>query len=250
MSDPDKKQIEIKTIFHGFLHGMDIQERSEHRYNSFDYCHNYFADNRGTAAEPDKMQMSCMVLWSFLASWGMLRGSSQLLWKNPLVLKDVITAIDKHSQLFDVDIEDYDDDKILNAILEAANEFTNLLTFEETNEETKKTKEVKPTVTLITKILLGVYACTPAFDINVSKGIKKNLPVKKLNARILKEFKKKWDDELKIVIGQEKIFTLDFNANPPKETSRTYKKIKLMDMFYFQMGMDIQKKRNALNPQT
>ena len=51
-----------------------------HRNLSFDYCYSYFYNNRCHFTE--KLQESCSQLWSYLASWGMLRGSSKLLQNN------------------------------------------------------------------------------------------------------------------------------------------------------------------------
>jgi hypothetical protein len=51
------------------------------RYASFDYCFNYFRsfreqDRTADIAAPQNLQMSCLQLGFYLASWGMLRGSS------------------------------------------------------------------------------------------------------------------------------------------------------------------------------
>ncbi|OOR92777.1 hypothetical protein B0181_01185 [Moraxella caviae] len=47
-----------------------------HRYLSFDFCYHYFYNINTSTQDREK---SCYVLWSYLASWGMLRGSSFLL---------------------------------------------------------------------------------------------------------------------------------------------------------------------------
>ena len=57
------------------------------RYASFDYCFNYFqafreAGNVGAIAEPENRELSCLHLGFYLASWGMLRGSAELLQKS------------------------------------------------------------------------------------------------------------------------------------------------------------------------
>lgn len=53
------------------------------RYTSFDYCFNYFQSHREQGKLPDllrgeALQLSCLHLGFYLASWGMLRGSSEL----------------------------------------------------------------------------------------------------------------------------------------------------------------------------
>jgi hypothetical protein len=57
------------------------------RYTSFDYCFNYFQSHRegGRLLEllrGDALQLSCLHLGFYLASWGMLRGSSELLQRS------------------------------------------------------------------------------------------------------------------------------------------------------------------------
>ncbi len=57
------------------------------RFSSFDYCYNHFysfyRDNRVPELADDRnLQMSCLQLGFYLASWGMLRGSSFLIEKS------------------------------------------------------------------------------------------------------------------------------------------------------------------------
>src|SRR5438093_12679315 len=52
------------------------------RYTSFDYCFNHFQSHRDGPADLSSlsgMELSCLHLGFYLASWGMLRGSSPLL---------------------------------------------------------------------------------------------------------------------------------------------------------------------------
>jgi len=68
------------------------------RYASFDYCFNYFRSFReqgrtADIAAPQNLQMSCLQLGFYLASWGMLRGSSTLLRKSARHYEPVIDVI-------------------------------------------------------------------------------------------------------------------------------------------------------------
>ena len=68
------------------------------RYASFDYCFNYFRsfrerDRTADIAAPRNLQMSCLQLGFYLASWGMLRGSSTLLRKSARHYEPVIDVI-------------------------------------------------------------------------------------------------------------------------------------------------------------
>src|SRR5262245_57900339 len=57
------------------------------RYTSFDYCFNYFQSFQERAevaaiVADDNRQLSCLQLGFYLASWGMLRGSTDLLQRS------------------------------------------------------------------------------------------------------------------------------------------------------------------------
>ncbi len=126
---------------------------------TFDICHDYFLGCIGTASSNNRMRESVLVLWGFLGSWGMLRGSSYLHKLNPFFLREVIKVIDKYDVLFKVDVPNYDEhnenlSECFHAIYEAL-----------------KWKNKKPTLTLITKIMFGVYSCIPAIDTNVSESL-------------------------------------------------------------------------------
>jgi hypothetical protein len=78
------------------------QRTPEHRYTSFDYCYNYFhPDNRSKTGD---MEKSCSVLGFYLASWGMLRGSSFLLEKSVKHYEKTVQYItDCDSSLWKID---------------------------------------------------------------------------------------------------------------------------------------------------
>src|SRR5579885_2777245 len=68
------------------------------RYASFDYCFNYFQGvrERGEAEQlldEANLQMSCLQLGYYLASWGMMRGSGQLLQRSLRGLVPVVEVI-------------------------------------------------------------------------------------------------------------------------------------------------------------
>lgn len=64
-----------------YLDGVSESDgrRPDARYASFDYCFNYFqsfreARNIAALASSANLQLSCLHLGFYLASWGMLRG--------------------------------------------------------------------------------------------------------------------------------------------------------------------------------
>src|SRR5690606_35530727 len=85
------------------------------RYASFDYCFNYFQSFReaGTVealAEDPHIQLSCLHLGFYLASWGMLRGSAELLQRSVRCLVPVIEAIaGAKASIWELDAHRYTD---------------------------------------------------------------------------------------------------------------------------------------------
>ena len=95
------KQEDIKLQILKFEH----DRKPEDRYASFDYCFNYFKTTESKNLI-DNLEMSCLTIGFYLASWGMLRGSSFLLQKSVKYYKDLveyIASLPKDTWLIDVD---------------------------------------------------------------------------------------------------------------------------------------------------
>ncbi|MCG9875388.1 MAG: hypothetical protein MH321_11455 [Leptospiraceae bacterium] len=192
------------------------------RYASFDYCHNHFQSFKEEGkiekiANSENMEMSCLHLGFYLASWGMLRGSSFLLEKSikyyePLIYN--ITKFDK--KIWEIDVDNYKEDNI-NLLIECKEMIHSSL------------KKEKLTDTLATKIMLGVFANVPAYDAYFRKGFKVHSFGHK-TLRMIADFY----EENKNIINKLKIMTLDFSSG--KETSRRYTKAKIIDMICFIEG--------------
>src|ERR1035437_1937948 len=81
----------------------------ESRYASFDYCYNYFQDARDAVetdrlADEDRRLLSCLQLGFYLASWGMMRGSGDLLQRSMRRLIPVVeTIIDEPAATWTLD---------------------------------------------------------------------------------------------------------------------------------------------------
>jgi hypothetical protein len=103
------KVYDINEVVEGYKEEGDY---ARHRYTSFDYCYNYFASHKGQALLDD-MEKSSLVLGFYLASWGMLRGSSFLLDKSVMHYKDTIRYISScYKSIWNIDVDDYSDENI------------------------------------------------------------------------------------------------------------------------------------------
>ena len=148
--------------------GQDIT----HRYSSFDLCYNYFTTNRDQLTG-NNMEMSCYVLWSYLASWGMLRNSF-LLQKSPAYLKDLIIYIQACQDIFEIDVSSYDNEDNRKRLIKTYTGIAEALRLADPKVIDKNGKPVKNArgITLVTKIMLGVFGCVPAYDRNFTETFK------------------------------------------------------------------------------
>ncbi|MFI3331689.1 MAG: hypothetical protein R3Y38_07785 [Rikenellaceae bacterium] len=221
---------ELRKIVGDFNNKTALQH---HRFASFDMCYNYFLRHKECLI--DDMEKSCCVLWSYLGSWGMLRGSSFLLQdKNPSFFEDLIRYIQNDCQdVFDIDVDNYVDNGIIERIIEVYKKIYLLLGGDTTT----------PSSTLVTKIMLGVFGCITAFDqffcetlgdLMPGTGIKSKI-VSKNSLKAIYDFYK--NDSLKGVIDEysEKIKVANiFGAD---DLIFDYPKAKIIDMYGFNKGV-------------
>lgn len=222
----DQEINRVVNLFHSEM-------TEKHRYASFDFCYSYFQNNRNHLTE--NIEVGCMYLWGYLASWGMLRGSSVLLQDNsPASLKGLLSlfANNKDNRVWDLDLQNYSKPDAIDEIIGMYNSI---------ESELKKIME-QPSVTLITKIMLGVFGCVPAYDgyftyamrtecIGDGCGFRR---VNEKSLRLIGEFYRANQNAFDGIT----IPVIDFEGHP---TKLTYKKAKLIDMFGFTKGVELAK---------
>lgn len=213
-------QCDIKNNIDKFI---KLRNSNTHRYASFDICFYYFQTNRENIATANNIEMSCLQLWSYLSSWGMLRGSSKLLQKSPAALKPLVEHI-AQSQVWDIDVDNYNDENI-EKLLKEYHEI----------EEILNAMDVKPTLTLVTKIMLGVYGNIPAYDTYFTETFRNESAessFRRVNKKSLEVIRKFYERNKSCFNQQIKV--IDFNNNP---TELIYTKAKLIDMYGFEKGI-------------
>lgn len=191
------------------------------RYTSFDYCHNYFRSRyeEGRVAhltDDDEIQLSCLHLGFYLASWGMLRGSSVLLQRSVKHFAPVVEVISQSpDQLWSIDADDYGDEAC-NLLFDAGRRIR--AAFPEGASDI-----------LVTKIMLGVFGCVPAFDTYFKKGFGVWTFGRKALDRVSRFYAENAE-----VIDQHRVPTIDFATGNP--TERRYSRAKVIDMIFFVQG--------------
>ena len=191
------------------------------RYASFDYCYNHFQlyRERGVLSNlvvGPHMQLSCLHLGFYLASWGMLRASSVLLQRSVKHYVPVIEVIaSSPPEIWNVDADCYTE----------AN-------FGLVSETARQVREAFPdgaSDILITKIMLGVFGCVPAFDTYFKKGFGAWTFGRKALGRVAEFYR-----DNASVIDRHRVPTLEFDTG--METARRYTRAKVIDMIFFVEG--------------
>jgi hypothetical protein len=191
------------------------------RYASFDYCFNHFQDYRendrlGQLLEPEHLQLACLQLGFFLASWGMYRGGSKLSTHSAKVLEPVVKVIvSSPPEAWELDVERYDREGIALAL-----------------ELGERLRPVLPggwSRTLVSKTMLGVFGCVPAFDRFVNTGLGVSGFRRKSLVRVREFF-----DEHAEVLERHREPTIDFVTG--QATERRYSQAKVVDMVFFVKG--------------
>ena len=190
------------------------------RYRSWEHCYKAFRDNRHDPAKKDHLYLH---LAAYLASWGMYRGGSFLLTKvDYQVHIDVAHVLlrDDYANLFDIEHVSSDRiDQIWDLSVAIKNAYP---------------ERYRSSVsdTLITKILLGVFGCAPAYDRYF-----------KYTAKKYKVGSGSWSKKsLKDIWGYYENHREDFEKLRHElrwgEDGNRYPPMKLMDMCLWQIGFD------------
>ena len=126
------------------------------------------------------------------------------------------------SKLWDIDVDNYNDENIDLLIDNCKSKIINALG-----------KDNNPSDTLVTKIMMGVFANVPAYDGNFKKCLKKNNYCQTFNKRSLKQIKEFYEEN-KDIFDSFEIHTVNFLESEERDT--IYTKAKLIDMCGFMDG--------------
>ena len=158
MNQPFESNGIVKTVENFY---ESLKQHPNHRYMSWEHCFNAF--RKSSKYDVDYLSLH---LAFYLASWGMYRGSSALLWKDYKVHIEAVNIIKGYSAIqcnTGNEIQESQIKEILDAKRDLENYYRGI-------GYTKPTKTgstegfVSATDTLISKILLGTLGCVPAYD--------------------------------------------------------------------------------------
>ena len=211
-----------------FISKFEERHDQYSRYASFDYCYNYFHPSSGNELVDD-MEKSCLALGFYLASWGMFRGSSFMLEKSAKNFENLIAYIaSQDSRAWSIDVDSYTTENI-EFLLSQYNEIRTILVPQSNSH-----------LTLVTKIMLGVFGSVPANDRFFKKTFgevfRGRCGFTSLNTKSLYCLSQFYQSN-KLVIDDISFrrTTVDFNSGVA--TKLPYTKAKVIDMYGFTKGL-------------
>jgi hypothetical protein len=200
------------------------------RYASFDYCYNYFHSfpEPSCIANAANLERSCMTLGFYLASWGMLRPRGQLLQRSARRLVEVIHVIASRESapLWEIDAHSYSNQTAVRYLCQGYDSIAASLAL----GASKK-------LVVATKIMLGVFACVPAFDSRFSESMKwwcwHRHKFESFDPDAIAVLARFYSRHRRLIDCESRsIHTFAFNTG--RDTVRTYTRAKIMDMIGFQ----------------
>ena len=190
------------------------------REASFDYCFNYFqqAHQDGVLdgiCHSEHLETSCLQLGFYLASWGMFRGKAKLLQHSSRFYESAVSAIaSADPAIWTLDVWEYD--QATARLIVGESERIRSALFSNASD------------TLVTKIMLGVYGCVPAFDSYFKQGFGHGFSPKSL-VLLRRQF-----EGFREEVDACRPCTIDFSTGAV--TTRRYTAAKVVDMHYFIAG--------------
>jgi len=207
-----------------------LADDKHHRYLSWEHCYDYFGQDQ---IDIDK---ACLHMAFYLASWGMYRGSSFLLWKDYLIHKEVVMRLleKKHLRKLNADYSDSDICEIVELCDWIRGWYKDNL-----GMINGKEKATIASDTLVTKIVLGALGCVPAYDRYFIDGLREGgfspLRPSLKGIRTLVNFYMSHRDQFDGL--QTKIKTVGGTPYPA---------MKLIDMYFWQIGFEQDRKLEVI----
>lgn len=208
---------------------ISLTESDENaRYKSWDHCHRYFMEHRSDPAAADILSLH---LAFYLASWGMLRGNAFLLQKDYRVHLPVVAIIQdpRYRLLWNCPAKEMKQRGTLDLITECGQRIRDVYREKTQYVNGKAVGGATVSDTLLTKILLGTFRCTPAYDRYFCSGV---------NAAGLKP--SLYGRNSLAMLGDLYISNPEFAAAEKALFAKgyDYPPAKILDMCFWQIGYD------------
>lgn len=226
------------------------QYNGHNRSNSWEFCHETFKkySEKKHLSEED-YDFLAVHLAFYLASWGMYRASSFLLRLDYRIHIDAIRIMmsKDYLNLFNANLYEENEKEYIKmlfgngnavGVYAELNNYYKVIRDEINKHRKRKHYEDEASETLITKILLGVYGCVPAYDRYFKDGIGLFGGQKHLNS----SGKAIWQNNSKgllYILNKTELGNEIKNGNIVS-TYANYPFMKKVDMYFYLLGQSIE----------
>ena len=229
MEDIEIKKQNEESIAECIMNSFqDIDKKQRHI--SFETCYNYFQTHRYNLIG-DNLETSCLQLFAYLSH-------RRLTSITPVELKTLIEYFDniKDSKIWGIDVDNYTQEDNLKIVCGVYNEIKAILT----DSVTSSPRQYRPSTTLITLIMLGVFGCIPSVGTCFGEviGFSEDYSLEEINERVLKGIALFYSKNASAFNNIE-IKAIGFDG---EETNRLYPKAKLLDIFCSEEGVKMYRK--------
>lgn len=206
------------------------------RYKSWEWCHNFFYNNRDNRSD-ETVDLMALHLGFYLASCGMYEDSSYLLQRDYKAHKTAVRIIlePKYAILWNYNPLEDVEKKATQLLFEDSDCLYDRIKNSYSNFPDNKDEAMD---TLVTNILMGTFACVPAFDRFLKDGIKclkkseiytNDLELKKFTQTINSNT---FNQMCQLIINHSSDFLFDFNEEK-------YPPMKCLDIFLREIGYEL-----------
>lgn len=235
----------IRSIIMKYYDDECIHPHGRHR--SWEYCYDFFDAFLDEAELSSEMaELATLHLSFFLASWGMYRGSAFVLKTTYKFHEGAIAVVRRYASLRGVSLKEAADrvEEIKDLCRDLKSYYLNA--YKQFHNNTGKTlpsvDKAAPNFDLLAcKVILGTLCCAPAFDIYFCIGLKAcvgDIPYS-LEKRIDTVFA--WISTVNV---QDELS----GCNAYTISEQRYPDIKLIDMYFWQRGQDIERESTSKAP--
>lgn len=206
----------------------DLYKRPYHSNLSWENCYKFFYNNhKKILDDKESLEIAALQLAFYLASWGMYRGSAFIRNYNHTVFKDlIIELLTNCKNLWTYNVAWNDLDNANNIIKKYCSDLKN----KDKSKNSEKYKNI-PTQTLITKILMGIFGCVPAYDRFFITALKENQICQTYNEKSFYALRQWWKDQ-------------KYNKKHQlKKSDLIYPPMKLVDVYFWSEGKRLEKEK-------
>ena len=211
----------------------EIEESQSKKYGrgkSWEHCYLFFRDHEKFSNNEGLLDFAALHLGFFIASWGMLRGSSFLLQKDYKFYVPVVEILinKKYDKLWNINFLATPQEEDISLLFQLKKELENKIS-ENYKAEAEDNKEEHEMNLIITKIIMGTMGCVPGYDQYFKNGVKiefnKNCSFNK------KSFKNLLD-----LVKNDKFKNIFLKSPSLKRTNIKYPSMKLLDLYFWLLG--------------